>query len=504
MHDMRKVKLNKQIYVFLMAACFAIKGMGQTTQFNLQQGSSIFFNHKVYCFGIAAIKQDVKFMVYQCDASLKVLDSFSIELPKNSINNYLNFHADTLHQFLNIYLQEKNTKHVDILRLNHGLNLHCHLKKVEVARLNNSALLGEQALLLKNTAFVIKSVIDSTGAQYYLNKYALKSDKENFDYQLKWQYPFERKHIQFVEFLKVDTQYIQLHVKILKGAKAGQYYLKIDANSGQLLKATKISEGAESHYMPGVSTYFSAEKSIRLMGQKLISKQYKPELNYVSAAGETAVLLYSMLIDSIGEISERREFKIPIKELTSGNNKTNQLYLLKMVKATRLNSGNIEIEFDVFKNDLQQIKCFYYCQSQTCNLKYDGEKYNLDNTLIQSNLEIENFYRTNDKLNMNGKLCLDSVYKLYEVYGKKLNMPVKLNFKSDAFNNGNWLLSKNDVLKKQIVISYLAPKDKIYQLKTIENIASDKNPHILFPNTNNFILGYQPDEKIFQLWLKQW
>ena len=477
---------------------------GQKIQFNLQQGSSIVYKHYVFCFGISSNGQNTRFTVYKCSATLQLIDSISVDLPKNSSANYLNFQADTLHDFLNIYLQEKNTNLVDVIRLDASLKIQSVLKKIEVARLNNSSLLGEQVYFLKNKAYVLKHASDSSGQQYYLNQYDLKSDKENFDYLLKWQYPFERKYIQFVEFLRVDSQNVNLFVKIFKGAKVGHYYLKIDTKTGKLIKATKLNEGNDQHYMPGANFYFSPEKSLWLFGQKLNTNQYKPENNYLATSGGSAAVLYCMVIDSLGELSERREYKIPIKENQTGNNKVNSSCILKMVNAKRLNNGNIRIEFDIFKNEMQKINCFYYCQTQVCQLINDGEKYQLEQTFIQTNLEIENFYRNKDPLNLNGIKCLDSVYQLNELYDTKLNMPVKLKFKSDDQNNGYWILLKNDISKKQIVIGCLAPQNKIYKLTNIENTGSDKNLQVHFPNSNNFVIGYQLDEKIFQLMLKQW
>jgi hypothetical protein len=307
-----------------------------------------------------------------------------------------------------------------------------------------------------------------------------------------------------MSILRADSAKVCLYVKIFKGQKVGHYFLQINAKNGQLIKASKLSDGGQSHLMPGLCYYQPAEKSTWLFGQKLSQQQYNPEQKYFGNNSENNCALYGILIDSLGNVADKQTFILPINDPSIGTVTLKQGYYFQLQKIARLGSGTFELIMEIYKNEISNNCCFYYIHTQVIHLVYDGEKYQLEKTVIQANAAIEQFYKDKDKLNTNGKICVDSLIALPWFYNKKPLNPVKLSFTFDQNNNGHWLLAKNDISKKQFVIAELGLKNTIYQLKTIESLNNDKHNCILVQDENRFIIGRQVDEKNFNMRLFHW
>ena len=159
---------------------------GQEFELHLSKAGSLFWQGNIYCYGF----QNTTFKIYKLNSQLKTNDSLSVEMGKINSENYLKISADTLHNFLNIYLQQKEKMQVSILRLNKNFELLAYIENVDIARLNNTVLFSDEIFYYKNCVYSIKTQSDTSGKQFYLNKYELKSEKEHFDYQFKWQFPF--------------------------------------------------------------------------------------------------------------------------------------------------------------------------------------------------------------------------------------------------------------------------------------------------------------------------
>ena len=496
------VKLNKSCFLFFLLI-FCQFGQSQTIPFNLSGASCLQFKKSMYCFGIQENGNTKKLKVYRLLQNLQIKDSAEFAISSDISKTYLNLSGDTLHDYLNIYVQEKNSKQADIFRFDFNLQLQTQLKKIDVARINNQSVLGTHYSLIKNGAYVVKQAMDSLGMMFYLNKYQLKSKQENFDYLLRWQYPFERKFIQYISILKADSIEVELMVKIYKGPKAGHYYLKIDGKKGQLLKALKLSEGNDLHYMPGGFVYLNAEKDRYVFGQKLMGQQYV-NTSLLPANNESVVTLYAMHIDSLGELLDKKTFSITVKDYAAQTQKTHQAYFLKMLALKKLPSGAMALTFDVYKNEFPLNNCFYYVHSQVLHFNFDGESYQVEKTPIQPIAEIERFYRNKDKLDMNGKICIDSLLALPRLYQESVKQAVNVGFKTDDLNNGAWLLAKTETNKKQTSIATLGLKNKVYETKNILSINSDYAPSILVNDTQTFFVGIQESEKKFSISLYRW
>jgi hypothetical protein len=473
--------------------------LGFSQNFNLSNGNIIGFNKEMYCFGLNSNSAKAQLIVYKLDTNLKKIDSLSFELGLRLKNNFIPINADTLHAFLNIYLQEKNGQKVNILRIDKNFKLKVFVENIDIARLNNTSVLGVNYKIDKTVIYSIKSAIDSSGQNFFLNKYTLKTETENFDYNLIWQYPLERKNIQSVNIIYADSMLVYLMVSIYKGNKAGDWILKINSKNGQLRKAIRLNDKNEtSYFMPAECLFNSGEKSLQLFGQKLNANQFNPNTQNLSIGTSSYIILYMTTIDSLGEIVNKEEFKLPINDVQLGGKKISCGFLIKISKVSKTNIGKIKLELDVFKNE-NGISCFYYTNSLTTFLSFDGEKHQMEKCSITPNLEIENYYRTKDKLNLNGKFCIDSVNEISKIYRAPFIMPVKIAYKTDDLLNGAWVLTKTETLKNQIELSVLALMNKVYQLKSIQSSSKNQNFKILTYFNNKIITGNQLDENNFQL-----
>jgi hypothetical protein len=68
------------------------------------------------------------------------------------------------------------------------------------------------------------------------------------------------------------------------------------------------------------------------------------------------------------------------------------------------------------------------------------EKLVLEKNAVTINPLIEKFYVTPDKLDMNGKLQIDTLNQFEKLFYKQLNFPVKQDFKIGSDNNSIWVL----------------------------------------------------------------
>jgi hypothetical protein len=123
---------------------------------------------------------------------------------------------------------------------------------------------------------------------------------------------------------------------------------------------------------------------------------------------------------------------------------------------------------------------------------------------IVNNPDVEQYFYTLDKLDMNGKLCVDSLDEFEKLYHKRITLPVKLDFKYDSLSNPMWVLTKSSVKKNIINYSFLKPVKKTYQVTIIEEVSKMQDPLYLRLSEKIFLIGSQTDEEKFRLRIYNW
>lgn len=438
------------------------------------------------------------------DLKLKIVDSILVDAGKADPGNYLQTYSDTLHDYLNIYFQKKDKKAITILRLNKKFELVATIENVDVARLNNTAMFSSENFYFKNNVYSLKTESDTSGKQFYLNKYCLKSETQNFDYEFKWQFPFERKNIHSAHIFYSNKDYVLLFVVVNSGIKAGQWVLKINAETGKLEKGTKINDKGETNsYLYGASFIDKNYKSISLVGQKFSPAQFQINENKLSIANAAFTTLYYAEIDSSGEITLKQDFKVPVNDLKTGMQKTSNSFLLRLSNLSKKADGSLSFEGDVFKGANSNL-CYLYANTTQFNIVPIEDKLALEKNSIGPNLLIADYFVTLDKLDMNGKLCMDSVNQFEKLFYKPLTFPVKQQFKLDDTKNPVWILSKHTNKKNEINFSFLSLVNKVYKVSPVEVLNEVVNPVFIALTPTSFIIASQIEDEKYQLKLFNW
>jgi hypothetical protein len=128
----------------------------------------------------------------------------------------------------------------------------------------------------------------------------------------------------------------------------------------------------------------------------------------------------------------------------------------------------------------------------------------LEKNVITSNPLIEQFYYTKDKLDINGKLCFDSILAFENVFYKNLILPIKQNYKTDESSNSLWVLRKSNAKKNSTTFSFLSPLKKTYQLGIISEILNSQNPLFIALSNNLFLISSQIEEHKYDIKLFSW
>jgi len=315
---------NKFITLIIFFLSFQLQAQLKT--FGLVKGNCQLFSGNLYAYGI---KANSGFCIYKLDLKLNCTDSLTIEISRSNPDSYLQNWSDTLHGFLNIYLQKKEKKTVTIFRFTKKFELLATIENIEVTRLNNTSLFSSESFYFNNSVYSIKTESDTSGKQFYLNKYFLKSSTDNFDYEFKWQFPFERKNIRSAHIFYANKTHVFLFVTVFGGIKTGQWILKIEAESAKLVKATKINSKEETNvYLFGDFLFDKNTNSFQFVGQKFKETEVAFKENKFSFPGPAFITLYSFQFDSLGEISNKQDFKIPIVDVKSAKSSSKRIRVL--------------------------------------------------------------------------------------------------------------------------------------------------------------------------------
>jgi PAS domain-containing protein len=396
---------------------------------------------------------------------------------------------------LNFYLQPENKKTVNIIRTR-DLRTLSLIPSVEVARLNSSAMFSGDAFYHSNLVYHVYFINDTSGKQFYLNRYELKSDSENFEYQLKWQFPFERKNIGSAHLFHADHKFVLLFVTVEKGNNQGAWLLKIHALTGKLIKATKIHGGTDnSRYLFGGFLIDNTEKGVLIAGQKIPA----PAPNN-AAVPSNEVVLYTVEIDSTGEKKAKKEFRIPVTSQKQANKKEKQ-FLLRIDAITK-NSPDLFIETDLLKAGPDN--CYRYCNTMVYHLSKTDEGYKMEKAGAEASQLVEDYYNRYDKLDMNGKICGDHASDISYFLRTREPLPVKLLFRQDENLNPYWVVTKSEVHKGTVNFSLIAPENKIYKVKKLEELPKSSDPQFTAIGKNAFAISHQQDAATFVLKRYTW
>jgi hypothetical protein len=467
-----KIKLT---YFFILFFAFFINAQQVTLDF--EKGKCLLFRNNIYAYGF----RPGALCIYKFDQKLKPIDStFYIFSDKSKAADYLGIETDTLHQTLNFTLLKKDKLKAVLVRYNAQLKLINEFKKVEITKLDPLANFDQQKLVFKNYCYVVRSVSDTSGKQFYLSKFFLNPSIEKpFDYQFKWQFNFDKKFIQNIHLFYADSQVVYAYVHINNSERKGQWVLKINANNGLLVKAKKISNNQQLNYRFGNSVMDTVSKELLIMGQLT---------NTVQLASPTPTL-FVLRFDSLMGFIEQKQV---VQKISPANSKakTQPAYVFQVASLKSLPNLNYSYQIDLFKQFGEEFK---YVNTFENKFTIENEEINVEPKIIKEFTEVENFYFSQDKKDLNGKLYKDTTKSDDRFYYRAPVIPVKTAFKLNENEMPNWLLKKIDQKTNSIVFSVLRPGAKVYELKNVAKIVKENNPGILPLSKESYCL-YQTKE----------
>ncbi len=484
----------------LIVLFFGFVMNSQTVEFPYAAANISWYSGNLYCFGLEEqTNGKVRFAVQKLGKNLETLGTQSFLLPFQITEEKVSCWSDTLHGYLNIYVSEGRTQKVSLFRFGRNFELLNQSSGVEVSRLNVLSGFDNELYYESSRVYAIKTKSDSSGTQFFLNKYTYKENPGGFEYDLLWQFPFERKNIASARVFHANKEAVWMYVMVKAGEKTGQWILKVNAKNGHLLKGTKLNEkGDEKTYCFGNYYYEPSTKSLIICGHKFSPKQLPPGLETLSIAGSTAVTLYLSEMDSLGVQVLKQELILPlVVSKTSGKNPGHS-YLLQIDEFSKTGQNQYRIEADVYQKN-KATPCYTYANTFSLLMRKEEERYLPEKKNISSEPMIETYLLNNDRLDMNGKLCLDSGTTLSKLFYKRPSLSVKLNYAADSLSRPLWFLSKSNIRKGNINYSLLQAGKKTYELKTLEEISKSARPICIPLPPNRIVIGRQVDSGVYKL-----
>jgi hypothetical protein len=498
-----KINFTYFLITFFLAFCFQ-NNSAQNLEMPLAKANSQIFNGNIHAAGLSVRDKKTVLVVYKINFKLIKTDSLIIDLGKHSPDNFLQITSDTLHGFLNIYVHKKDKKTVNIFRINKYFKQLTAVEDIDIARINSISAFENEIFYSKSDVYTIKYVNDTSGKQFYLNKYTLKSELSNFEYEPKWQFAFERKNINSAHIIYADNKYLLMYVNVITGPKKGQWILKMNTVTGLLWKGSKINDqGDNGFYSFNQLLIDTAGKKTLIQGQRFTEAEFDQEQNKIKLCNRPILNIYIAEIDTAGEIISRNEFKIPVVEAKGVVYKVPVNYLIKTNSMVKNTEGALVIETDIFKG-LNNRLSFNYCNSNTIKLSPNEDKFVPEKNSISTNPLIEKYYFNNDALDMTGRLAIDSIMDFEKLFYRQPTFTVKAGYKLDDAGNPVWLVKKIDNKTNMQNFSILGPVKKIYQLTNILDINRSENPAIIYLAKNQFMISRQSFADRFQLQLYNW
>jgi hypothetical protein len=472
----------KLLYFF----CLAALCLHAQKDLALEKGKCAPFRGYIHAYGF----KNTTFVIYKLKSNLQVLDSLSYDLGRNKAADYLSVDTDTLHGTLNFYLQKKDKQNVTLLRIDRHFKLAGEFKNVDVTKLDPFALFDHQKFSYKRYVYAVKTAFDSTGKQYYLSKYQLQAANDKpFDYKFLWQFNFEKKHIRNVHVFYADTNCVLAYVHVSDGNRKGQWVLKVNANTGLIIKGKKISSNAALNYRYGSHFLDTVNKNLFVLGQLTQGDQ-------LASATPT---LFILQFDSLLSLDSQKQV---VQRITAANPKAKGgTYIFQVGKLKLLSPNTYQYQIDLYKNNLVDFK---YTNTYVKQFSFEDEAIVSDPVTVKEFPEIENFYFTTDKKDLNGKLFSDTVKSADRLFYVPPVFKVNHAFRLNSDEMPVWILRKTDPKTNTINFSSLKPGLKVYETKAISTNAKEEEPGMLLFGKDSYVLFYSKGGTILHLEIGNW
>jgi hypothetical protein len=494
----------KQILLFIFLP-FLINAQSFTRA--LQKSNSFVYRNHVYAFGLEQNKNEVSFKIYKISKTLLKADSLIVPLAKGKVENYLDITADTLHHYFNFYFQKADSRNqASLLRLNDSLKLVAKVDNFDATKINGLTSFEDEKYTYKNMIYVIRTSEDSLGKQFYLNQYEVKDVTKPFDYSNKWQFAFEKRHIKTAHVFYADQEIVYVYVNVISGEKVGQWVLKINSQSGNLIKGMRISikDDKRSFLM---SNFYYDKKIRELLVTGLVYNQQQLDLaaktfNFISLNKQNT--MFFTLIDSMDQIITKQEKAIPIV-LPPSQAKAKEVgqYQVRIKELKKDEDGNYKAYFDLYKS-LGSTLSFLYETGGFFSFAISEAGLDLKQEKLYSNLATLPNLVVKDPKEITGKMELLSINEFDRFLYSWPITDVEKFYAIDELNNPKWILSKTDLKTTTTSFYQVGIGKKGIEHKVVLESSKYNHPNIYKVDDSKLILFNSDQGGAFTLNVLTW
>lgn len=477
----------KLIIIITILVGYGLALKSQTVKRQLLNAKAQQFNHTLYIYGYQQNNTNLIFKCYSYSKNIQAKDSTEYNLGKHTPSDYLEISLDTLHDVLNFYFQLANQKNVvSLYRLNDSLQKIASADNYDANHINSLSVFDDEKYTYNQDLYVIRTATDSLDKQFYLSKYQVKDMSKPFEYDFKWQFAFERKYIHRASIMYADSNYVLVNAHVFEGIKKGQWILKINANTGEIIKGTKLNtKGDTRHYLMSNFLIDKKTKQIDVIGSiyntNMIDFKNKTQ-NFTNQSKAHQLFLIS--IDSLGDVITRAEkaFPLPIQTKTVEGLKS---FHVKVRTFEKLKDNNFNAWLDIYEQSKPLTFCYYSSWhidivKDDIDYAFTPSKFFISTTAIPGYISFE-------KGDTYGKFILNDIseYDKFK-YQKPLN-PFVLYTGIDDLGNSMYLLKKTNLMAASKSYNYISMGKKALENKVILKSEQGQHSNIFFVEKKSYV-----------------
>ena len=460
---------------------------------SLQNPNSFYFKKHVYVFGYQQKVNHLYFKCFRFSNSLQLKDSTSADLGNYKTDQFLEITTDTLHNVINFYFQLANQKNLaTLLRLNDTLETICFIKNFDANHINSFIAFDEDKIVYNQDLYLNNVVTDTLGKQFYITKYKVKSILEPFEYEQNWQFAIDRKFIKSASVIFANSNFVLIHTHVYDGTKKGEWILKLNAQSGKLIRGTKLNKNNDDQlYLMSNFFYDSKQKTIDVIGSIYQNKllDVKNRVNNEQ--------LFLIKIDSLGNIISRTEKTLSMP-LQSNKLNIGLTYHLKIREFTKTIDNNYNVWADIYESNTPLI--FSYVSSWQINLTATDIDYDVSTSKFMNGaIAIPNLV-SSEIGNTYGKFYIKTPDDYDTFKHKKLKNTVIIKTGIDENNNSFFIYKKMDIKNSTVNFYHVFTGKKGVENKIILKTNKSQQAAIYCIETKKYLsFNSNVDNTIFEI-----
>ena len=476
-----------QKIILILFLLISVKIDSQSITKPLIHPHSFYFKQHVYVFGFQQKPKELQFKCYRYSNALQLKDSTEVNLGNYKPEQFLEITTDTLHSVLNFYFQLANQKNVvSLFRLNDTLGKIGFTENYDANHINSLTAFDDEKFISTNDLYLVRTSIDTSGKQFFVSKYQLKSITQPFEYDFKWQFALDRKFIHRASVVYSDTNFVLVHVNVSDGLKKGQWLLRLHAKTGELIKGTKLNlKGDTRHFLMSNYSYDLKLKTVDIIGSIYPNEtiDFKKETSDFKNSAKTEQL-FLIQIDSLGEVSSRTEKSLTLP-LQANKLNPSSTYHLKIRTFTKTKDHNYSLWADIYESNSPLILTYtssWYLDLMATDIDFDLAP----SKFVNGTSVLPNFI-SYEKGDAYGKFYLDSPgdYDKFKYKAPKNSVVLKTGL--DDINNTFFVFKKTDITNSTKQFYYVFLGKKGLENKVILKTNKGQQANLYFTNTKSYI-----------------